>query len=1059
MRKTLLLHVFAVLVLALTFAVLPASAQVPPAWAENFNLPGLNGTVNAMAETADAFFYGGNFSSVGTVVARNLVRVDKATGTVSPLGTAAQNGTDAEVDALIVNGTDIYAGGRFTSVSSATQNTTPANRIARWDITTGTWSVLGSSAQNGAGSTVYTLLLNGTDLYVGGNFSTVSSSSQNAISAKYIAKWDTVANIWSPLGSAAQNGASLTVYALALSGSDLHVGGSFNAVSSSTQNAISAKSVAKWDIVGEAWSALGSATQNGANSAVYALAVSGADLYAGGPFTTVSSSTQNAISAKYVAKWDIAGSTWSPLGSTTQNGADSVVYAFAVNGTDLYVGGQFTHVSSSTQNAMSARGIAKWDTAAGAWSPLGNATLNGTSGSVNALMVSGTDLHVGGSFSAAAGIYGSSGVVKWSVAGNAWVLAVPTSGGDGISGVVNAIADAGTVVYVGGNFTFAGNVAASNIACWNKATHTWSALGSEAQNGTNGAVNCLQMIGTDLYAGGSFTSVSSGTQNAIGANRIVKWDAVGGTWSPLGSAVQNGADNSVSAMAVIGSGLYVGGSFNGVNSATQTGISARSIARWDAAGGVWSPLGSAAQNGVNGGIGRQVKALAANGTDLYIGGNFTNASSGTQNNIITQYVAKWNTVGGTWSPLGATTSNGTAGVVNALAVIGTRLFAGGVFFSVKSSTQPSLAVNEIAQWNITQNTWSLLGTGTQNGVSHDVLAMAVSGTDLYVGGQFGLASSATQNGITVNTIAKWDSVGGIWSPLGSATQNGMGYVPTTKAIAASGTDVCVGGSFGNVSSSTQNAVSSSRFAIYGSTPQILVQQAAGVALVDGSANIGFGSLRAGSAGAPVIFTIRNPGTADLTLGAISQDGANPGDFAVSAPGSPTVAPGSSATFAVTFTPSAPGARGSAIHLPSNVNGTANPFDITLSGTGLTALESWRFTYFGTVSNTGMAANAADPYHTGVQNLAVFAVLGPNQDPAKVATTLLPQAQITGGNYAISFTQPAGVSGVAYGAEWRADLSAGNWQAVTDIVSGTTHTFSVPIGVNAQIFMRLTVSSP
>ena len=66
--------------------------------------------------------------------------------------------------------------------------------------------------------------------------------------------------------------------------------------------------------------------------------------------------------------------------------------------------------------------------------------------------------------------------------------------------------------------------------------------------------------------------------------------------------------------------------------------------------------------------------------------------------------------------------------------------------------------------------------------------------------------------------------------------------------------------------------------------------------------------------------------------------------------------------------------------------------------------------------------------------------------------------MSGGNFFFSFTQPAGVSGITYGAEWCADFSAG-WTAVSDTGSGTLHVFSVAIGSNAKIFMRLRVSSP
>lgn len=50
-------------------------------------------------------------------------------------------------------------------------------------------------------------------------------------------------------------------------------------------------------------------------------------------------------------------------------------------------------------------------------------------------------------------------------------------------------------------------------------------------------------------------------------------------------------------------------------------------------------------------------------------------------------------------------------------------------------------------------------------------------------------------------------------------------------------------------------------------------------------------------------------------------------------------------------------------------------------------------------------------------------------------------------------------GIRYGAEWNATLDPGNWQPVADTGSGGVHTFSVPIGGNLQLFMRLKVSSP
>ena len=60
--------------------------------------------------------------------------------------------------------------------------------------------------------------------------------------------------------------------------------------------------MAKWN--GSAWSALGS----GVDNSVHALAMSGSDLYVGGDFSAAGGS-----SANRVAKWN--GSAWSALGA------------------------------------------------------------------------------------------------------------------------------------------------------------------------------------------------------------------------------------------------------------------------------------------------------------------------------------------------------------------------------------------------------------------------------------------------------------------------------------------------------------------------------------------------------------------------------------------------------------------------------------------------------------------------------------------------------------------------------------------------------------------------
>jgi hypothetical protein len=411
-----------------------------------------------------------------------------------------------------------------------------------------------------------------------------------------------------------------TIYALAVSGTNLYAGGSFG-----TAGGAPAVDIAKWD--GSAWSALGSGIAG--SFSVFAVAVSATNIYAGGYFPTASG-----VPVNNIAEWN--GSTWSALGS----GMSDQVMALAVSGTNLYAGGAFLMAGEVTANY-----IAKWD--GSSWSALGS----GMNYVVNALAVSGTNLYAGGAFTMAGGV-SANYIAKWD--GSTW-----SALGSGMSGgprYVHALAVSGTNLYAGGTFTTAGGVPATNIAKWDGSA--WSALGSGMGSLVPlppPGVSALVVSGTNLYAGGRFT-----TAGGVAATNIAQWD--GNAWSALGS----GMNYVVNALAVSGTNLYAAGNFT-----TAGGVPANYIAQWD--GSTWSALGS----GMNGAVG----VLAVSGTNLYAGGYFTNAGG-----VPANHIAQWD--GSTWSALGS----GTSDIVWALAADGLGyLFVGGGFYLAGTNVSPFIA--------------------------------------------------------------------------------------------------------------------------------------------------------------------------------------------------------------------------------------------------------------------------------------------------------------------------------------------------------------------------------
>jgi RHS repeat-associated protein len=285
------------------------------------------------------------------------------------------------------------------------------------------------------------------------------------------------------------------------------------------------------------------------------------------------------------------------------------------------------------------------------------------------------------------------------------------------------------VAAVAGGLTDAGNVLLA-FECYADFTG-----GLFPTNSLNGTVDALMPFGSGLVAAGSFTSALIAGTVTSGVNRIALWN--GTTWAKLGTGISGGSSPVVSALAVFGGQLYVGGTFTSAGSVTVA-----NVARWN--GSSWSAVGS--------GLPGAVEALAVWNGALYAGGAFTTSGS-----VHYNHVAQWN--GSAWVAVGAgfdsdvlafaTFDDGSGG--------GTQLYAGGKFVSG--------GLNGVARWNATGSpaTWVEVGGGVSGTSTPLVDAFAttvVAGAPaLLAGGSFTAAGGVPSAG-----VAQWS--GGTWSAAG-----------------------------------------------------------------------------------------------------------------------------------------------------------------------------------------------------------------------------------------------------------------------------------------------------
>jgi hypothetical protein len=185
------------------------------------------------------------------------------------------------VNVLAVSDGTVYAAGVFSYIGGQLRN-----RLAALDATTGAATAWNPNPNSY--SFVKALAVSGGTVYAGGRFSSIGGQSRYCL-AELDASTG-VATAWNP--NVIGNG---SVDALAVSGETIYVGGNFWSVGGQGRLCLGAVNATSGMVT--SWSADISATQYQPD--IYALAVSGGTIYVGGNFTNISGQPQS-----YFARFD-----------------------------------------------------------------------------------------------------------------------------------------------------------------------------------------------------------------------------------------------------------------------------------------------------------------------------------------------------------------------------------------------------------------------------------------------------------------------------------------------------------------------------------------------------------------------------------------------------------------------------------------------------------------------------------------------------------------------------------------------------------------------------------
>ena len=306
--------------------------------------------------------------------------------------------------------------------------------------------------------------------------------------------------------------------------------------------------------------------------------------------------------------------------------------------------------------------------------------------------------------------------------------------------------------YIGGGFRTVAGQTRNRLARINSdgSLHSWNP-------DVDGSVKTIAVSGNKVYVGGSFSTVNGGT---VTRKNAAAFDANTGLATPWDPDAGDPSWGDIRSITVVDSLVFLGGYFNGINTA-RGNILRNGFAAVDTSTGVASSWNPRMGTGYS-----YLSTMTTDGSTLYVGGQFTSMGDSARKNLASFNLSTLELT--PWNP-------NTSGTINTMLVSGSKVYLGGDFNTLNGSV-PIKKIGSVDKTTGIVSAWNPIFDGA-------VRSMAMMGGTLYAGGAF-----KNVNNISSNRLVALDTITGNRTSCDLQVNN-----EDVSAVAASGGIICAGG--------------------------------------------------------------------------------------------------------------------------------------------------------------------------------------------------------------------------------------------------------------------------